>query len=193
MKCYLEDTPYWFCRYTKWANEGKLKMVFTDQETPEAWLSHLNFDGEDSDGELYEQLMVQSWITLKDLTLSEYTYSANFYPQPPCSPNVLWQFINEVEGKDAWLHFMGETKSLATYIYTVITYTCDQVDGYHVWHAREMRIEPDETITFTTSIYSLNLKIPYKWIVYVIRKDKNWSLTVFDEYGKVIRHKEGPE
>jgi hypothetical protein len=192
MECFLENTPHYICKFTKWENDGKLKVVLTDQGSPEAWLTFIIFDGEDSDGENYDGLMIQSWITLKDLTLSEYTYSANFYPNPPCSPNVLWQFINEVEGKDAWLHFMGETISLATYIYTVITYTCDQIDGYHVWTAHEMRIEPDGTLIFTTSIYSLKLKMPYKWRVYVIDKDKNWSITVYDEYGNVTEHKEGP-
>ena len=73
-ECFLEDTPNWFCRFTKWENDGKLKIVFTQQNSPEAWVNHYVLDGEHSNGVDYDGFMIQYWLTLKDLTYSEYSY-----------------------------------------------------------------------------------------------------------------------
>lgn len=187
-ECFLQDTPFWFCRSTKWENDGKLEIIFTQQNSPDAWISHIVLIGEHSDGTVYDTLMIQYWITLKDLTYSEYTYSTIFYPKPPCGPNILWRFISEVEGDDAWLHYMGEARSLATYIYTSINYSCGILEDYHhVNFIRELKILPDdkETVIFTTAIYSLNLHDVYKWVVYVVMNDGCWIETVYNEDGTV--------
>jgi len=192
MECFYEGTPNWNCKFTKWDNNGKLEIVLTQRDSPEAWLIDVRLNGEAANGEIYDDLVVQSWIMAKDLTISIYRYSVNFYPQPPCTPDILWEFIREVEGQDAWLHFMGESKSLATYIHTTITHSCEQMHGYHIRMIRQLMIEPDETVTFTTCLYSYKLQRTYTWIVYVVHQDRSWSLTVYDEYGMVIKHEEGP-
>lgn len=192
MECFNEGTPNWNCKFTKWDNDGKLEIVLTQRDSPEAWLIDVTLNGEAADGEVYDDLVVQSWIIAKDLTISIYRYSVNFYPQPPCTPDILWEFIHEVKGQDARLYFMGESKSLATYIHITMTHRCEQMHGYHIRTIRELRIEPDETVTFTTCLYSHKLEKIYTWIVYVVHKDRSWSLTVYDEYGMVIKHEEGP-
>lgn len=191
-ECYMENTPYWFCRSTSWQNDGKLKIVYTQQDSPEAMISHFVIDGEHSNGVDYDSLMIQYWLTLKDLTYSEYAYRTIFYPDPPCGPNILWRFITEVEGEDAWLHFMGESKSLATEIHTVITYHCDFIEGHHIWYMKKMIIQPDGNVLFQTYIYSLNLHDIYLWISYACMEDHSWVLIEYNEDGSVEERKQWP-
>ncbi|MGM0474938.1 MAG: hypothetical protein ACQERV_12400 [Bacteroidota bacterium] len=188
-ECFMEDTPYWICRFTKWKNDGKLEIVVTQQGSETAWLSHVRLNGEDSKGRVYDNLRIQSWMMLKDLTFSQYDYSTHFHSN--CGNNVLWRLMDQVVGQDARLDFMGETKSLAMDIHTVITYMCDQIDGHHVWSEREMRIMPDRTLYFITRLYSYKLKSTYLWRVYVIDRNRTWSITIYDEDGNVIKYRQG--
>jgi hypothetical protein len=191
-ECFLEDTPNWFCRFTKWENDGKLKIVFTQQNSPEAWINHYVLDGEHSNGVDYDGFMIQYWLTLKDLTYSEYSYRTIFYPDPPCGPDILWRFITEVEGEDAWIHFMGESKSLATEIHTVVTYHCDQLNGYHIRTMLKMIIQPDGNLLFQTYIYSRNLGDIFLWISYACMEDGSWVEIVYNEDGSVEKREQWP-
>lgn len=193
IECFLENTPYWFCKFTKWENDGKLKVVFTQQNTEESDIRHVIIDGEYSNGFVYDSLMIQYWLTMKDRTYSEYAYRTIFFPNtPPCGPQILWRFITEVEGEGAWLHFMGESKSLATYIYTQITYDCGQFEGYHIRSIMEMKISPDGKVIFTVSFYSLNLHDVYVFSVYGCMEDGSWVEVIYNEDGSVRERKQWP-
>jgi hypothetical protein len=192
MECYMEDTPYWFCRFTKWENDGKLKIVFTQQNSEQAWINHYMIDGEHSNGVEYDSFMIQYWLTLKDLTYSEYSYRTIFYPEPPCGPNILWRFITEVEGEDAWIHFNGESKSLAKETHTVVTYHCDWLYGYHIRSMTEMIIQPDGNVLFQTYIYSLNLRDIFLWISYACMEDGSWVRIEYNEDGSVEEREQWP-
>ena len=193
IECFLEDTPNWFCRFTKWENDGKLKVVFTQQNSEESDIRHIVIKGEHSNGYVYEEeLMIQYWLTMKDLTYSEYAYSTIFFPEPPCGDGVLWRFITEVEGEDAWLHFMGEEKSLAVHIYTHVTYTCNFIEGYHIESILEMKIYPDGMVVFTISFYSPNLHDVYVFSVYGCMEDGSWVEVIYNEDGSVRERKQWP-
>ncbi len=188
-ECFMEDTPYWICRFTKWKNNGKLKIVITQQSSEQAWLMHVKLNGEDSKGRVYDNLKIQSWITLKDLTFSQYDYSTIF---ANCGNNVLWRFTHEVVGEDARLYFMGETTSLTMYVHSIESYWCDLIDGHHVSRKKEMRIMPYGTVMFTTWIWSYYLHSLYKWIGYVCNSDGSWSKTVWNANGTVEKRTQYP-
>ncbi|HDS07822.1 MAG TPA: hypothetical protein ENO05_09365 [Bacteroides sp.] len=191
--CYLEDTPNWFCRFTKWENDGKLNVVFTQQNSLESDIRHIVIQGEHSNGFVYDEpLMIQYWLTMKDSTYSEYAVKTIFFPDPPCGDGILWRFITEVEGEDAWLHFMGESKSLATYIYTHVTYTCNFIEGHHIESILEMKIYPDGMVVFTVSFYSLNLHDVYVFSVYGCMEDGSWVEVIYNEDGSVRERKQWP-
>lgn len=193
IECFLEDTPNWFCTFTKWENNGKLKVVFTQQNSDESDIRHIVIKGEHSNGYVYEEeLMIQYWLTMKDSTYSEYAYSTIFFPDPPCGAGILWRFITEVEGEDAWLHFIGEAKSLATYIYTHVTYTCNYFEGYHIESIMEMKIYPDGMVVFTVSFYSLSLGDVYVFSVYGCMEDGSWVEVIYNEDGSVRERKQWP-
>ena len=189
-ECFMEDTPYWICRFTKWKNNGKLEIVVTQQGSEIAWLSHVRLNGEDSKGRVYDNLRIQSWRMLKDLTFSQYDYSVNFYSD--CGNNVLWRFTDKVEGQDARLYFMGEEKSLTTYSYSIEYYWCDVIDGHHVSSKDETRIKPDGTVMFATWLWSYELQSTYIWILYFCKSDGSWSKTVFNENGTVEKRTQYP-
>ncbi len=187
----IEGTDLSFCEYTWYENDGKLKVEFTDLIYLDRWVSTLSFDGEDTDGTLYDDEYIQTWITVKDLSYSMYLYYTKFYICDD-KTQILWQFENWVEGIDSWLHFDGESKSLAEYYYQVKTFGCDYSEGYHLKNINLLVSYPDGRVRMQLYIYSFRIHSVYLWVEYNCFPDGSWSKTVYNDHGMVEEHESYP-
>jgi hypothetical protein len=175
-----------YCEYTWFENDGKLKVTFTDAAYNDTWSSTLMYDGEDTDGTTYNEEFIETWDIFKDLSYSVFCYFSKFYLCDE-ETQLLWQFENWVEGDDAWLHFDGESKSLATYYYQVTNYICEpNPDGHHINGVKFMVNYPDDSFNFKTYIYSYGIHQVYLWIDYWCSTDESWSKTVYDDEGNIV-------
>jgi hypothetical protein len=181
-----------YCEYTWFENNGKLKVTFSDAIYSDTWSCTLMYDGEDTDGTMYEEELIETWETFMDLSYSAFTYFTKFYL---CDEGtlMLWQFENWVEGGDARLYFDGESKSLATYYYQVTNYVCvPDPDGHRINMVNLLVNYPDDRLNFQTYVYSYGIHQIYLWIDYWCSSDNSWRKTIYDDEGNIVDYRSSP-
>jgi hypothetical protein len=185
IQCINNVDGTYICTYTWYENNGKLAVIFTDENIGDHYYSSILFDGEDSGGRHYDNFLIEEWIMEKDPSKSVHYYNQMI---EPCQFGRLFTWITEVLDSGR-LYFQGEEKRVHIYKYTIQTSNCFPCNMVYAIYPRTQLVcihYPDNKFILEQWILDIQRCVLYRWIKYVITPDKAWNKTVYDKDGRII-------
>lgn len=169
----------------KWTeNNGKLKIECLFISGPEVMEWRVIYNGEDEDGNHFDNMLLQ-WI----LQGYDGTYLFQYYtdkdfnmpgcPNPKCGWGLLFRYTIE-----------KDVDSLD--VFTIENWSCGVLECfYHTVAGTKMTLLKDGT-KFETYAWDMENDRTYLWIVYTIYDDKTWYQIVYNSDGTIYKYEKWP-
>ena len=169
----------------KWTeNNGKLKIECFFTSGPEGMEWRVIYNGEDEDGNHFDDMWLQWILQNYDGTYLFHYYTDKDFNMPGCSdPKCGWGLVFR-------LTYEKDVDSLD--VFTSEIWNCGVIECfYHITIGTKMTSLKDGT-KFETYAWDMNNDRIYLWIDYTIHDDKTWYKTVYNPDGTIYKYEKWP-